>query len=104
MESSRKFNLHDGRRGAALAVRVTPRASRNELTEIQSDGTVKVRLTAPPVDGEANQALVKFMAEVLGTTPSKIEIVAGATGKDKLISILDMDKDEVQRRLMAYLE
>jgi uncharacterized protein (TIGR00251 family) len=101
---SRKFNLHDGRRGAALAVRVTPRASRNEVTEIQSDGTVKVRLTAPPVDGEANKALIVFMAEVLGTTPSKIEIVAGQTGKDKLITILDMDKEEVQNRLMAYLE
>ncbi len=102
--SDRKFNLHDGRRGAALAVRVTPRASRDEITEIQSDGTVKVRLTAPPVDGDANKALVKFMAEVLGTTMNKIEIVAGLSGKDKLISILDMDKDEVHNRLLAYLE
>lgn len=102
--ADRKFNLHDGRRGAALAVRVTPRASRDEITEIQSDGTVKVRLTAPPVDGDANKALVKFMAEVLGTTTNKIEIVAGLSGKDKLISILDMDKDEVQNRLLAYLE
>lgn len=101
---SRQFKLHDGRRGAALAVRVTPRASRNEITEIQVDGTVKVRLTAPPVDGDANQALVNFMAEVLGTTPNKIEIVAGLSGKDKLISILDIEKDEVQRRIMAYLE
>ncbi len=102
--ADRKFNLHDGRRGAALAVRVTPRASRDEITEIQSDGTVKVRLTAPPVDGDANKALVKFMAEVLGTTTNKIEIVAGLSGKDKLISILDMDKDEVHNRLLAYLE
>lgn len=101
---SRQFKLHDGRRGSALAVRVTPRASRNEITEIQVDGTVKVRLTSPPVDGEANQALVNFMAEVLGTTSNKIEIVAGLSGKDKLISILDIEKDEVQRRIMAYLE
>jgi uncharacterized protein (TIGR00251 family) len=102
--ASRKFHLHDGRRGAALAVRVTPRASRNEITEIQSDGTVKVRLTALPVEGEANTALVAFMAEVLGVPPSKLDIVAGLSGKDKLISVLDMDMDEVHRRVVAYLE
>jgi uncharacterized protein (TIGR00251 family) len=102
--ASRKFHLHDGRRGSALAVRVTPRASRNEITEIQSDGTVKVRLTAVPVEGEANQALIAFLAEVLGVAPSKLDIVAGLSGKDKLISVLDMDKDEVHRRLVAYLE
>ena len=102
--ASRKFHLHDGRRGSALAVRVTPRASRNEITEIQSDGTVKVRLTAVPVEGEANQALITFLAEVLGVPPSKLDIVAGMSGKDKLISVLDMDKDEVHRRLVAYLE
>lgn len=101
---SRNFRLHDGKLGAALAVRVTPRASRNEITEIQSDGTVKVRLTAPPVEGEANKALITFMAEVLGVAPTKLDIVAGLSGKDKLISVLEMDKDEVHRRLLAYLE
>lgn len=102
--ASRKFHLHDGRRGAALAVRVTPRASRNEITEIQTDGTVKVRLTAMPVEGDANKALIVFMAEVLGVPPSKLDIVAGLSGKDKLISVLDMDMDEVHRRVVAYLE
>jgi uncharacterized protein (TIGR00251 family) len=102
--ASRKFHLHDGRRGSALAVRVTPRASRNEITEIQSDGTVKVRLAAVPVEGEANQALIVFLADVLGVAPSKLDIVAGLNGKDKLISVLDMDKDEVHQRLVAYLE
>ena len=102
--ASRKFHLHDGKLGAALAVRVTPRATRNEITEIQSDGTVKVRLTAPPVEGEANRALVVFLAEVLGVAPTKLDIVAGLSGKDKLVSVLDMDNNEVHRRLVAYLE
>ncbi|RPH62195.1 MAG: DUF167 domain-containing protein [Chloroflexi bacterium] len=100
---SRKFRLHDGRRGVALAVRVTPRASRNEVTEIQSDGTVKVRLTTSAED-EGNKALVAFMAEVLGVPPQKIDIVAGLSGKDKLVSVLDVDKDDVNQRLLAYLE
>jgi uncharacterized protein (TIGR00251 family) len=101
--AERKFHLHDGKRGVAMAVRVTPRASRNEVTAIQEDGTVKVRLASSPKDGDSNAALVRYLAEVLGVVPSKIEIVAGESGRDKLISILDMDKDELQNRLMAYI-
>jgi uncharacterized protein (TIGR00251 family) len=101
---SRSYHLHDGRRGAALAVRVTPRASRNEITEIQPDGTVKIRLTAAPVDGEANKALVAFLSDVLGVPPSNLDIVAGLSGKDKLVAVLDMDSEEVHQRLLAYQE
>lgn len=101
--SSRKFHLHDGRSGAALAVRVTPRASRNEITEIMPDGTVKVRLTAPLAEGEGNKALVQFLSEVLGVPPSKIDIIGGISGNDKLLSVLDIDKDEAHQRLVAYL-
>lgn len=101
--ANRSFRLHDGKHGAALAVRVTPRASRNEVTEINSDGTVKVRLTANPVEEEANKMLITFMAEVLGVPASKIDIVAGQAGRDKLISILDIDNDEVHRRLLAHI-
>ena len=63
--TERNLHLHDGKKGAALAVRVTPRASRNEISEVFSDGTVKIHLTAPPVDGKANEALLKFLASVL---------------------------------------
>jgi len=101
--SSRKFHLHDGRSGAALAVRVTPRASRNEITEIMPDGTVKVRLMAPLAEGEGNKALVQFLSEVLGVAASKIDIIGGISGNDKLLSVLDIDKDEAHQRLMAYL-
>lgn len=99
----RKFHLHDGRRGVAMAVRVTPRASQNEVTAIQEDGTVKVRLASSSKEADTNTALVKYLAEVLGVPPSKIEIVAGESGRDKLISILDMEKDELHNRLTAYI-
>lgn len=102
--TERKFHLHDGRRGAALAVRVTPRASRNKIIEVQQDGTVKVHIAAAPVDDQANKELVKFMSEVLGVPKSRIDIVAGATGRDKLIAVLDMDADMLYRRILAYLE
>ena len=101
--TERKFHLHDGKKGSAIGVRVTPRASQNEVVAIQEDGTIRVRLTAPPVESEANVALVKFLAEVLGITVARIEIVAGQNGRDKLVSILDMDKDEVHSRLLAHL-
>ncbi len=99
----RQFHFHNGQKGAALAVRVTPRASRNEISEIQSDGTIKVRLTAPPVEGKANQALIDFLADVLELPPSRLEIVAGSTGRDKLISILDLDAATVQERILKRL-
>jgi uncharacterized protein (TIGR00251 family) len=102
--ANRQFRLHNGQRGVALAVRVTPRASRNEVTEIQSDGTVKVRLVAPPVDDDANKLLVEFLAEVLGVSTTKLDIVAGLSGRDKLISIIGMEKEEVHQRLLAYIE
>jgi len=98
-----KFHLHDGRKGAALAIRVTPRASRNEIAGVLSDGTVKIRLTAPPVGGKANDSLIKFLAKVLDIAPSRIEIVAGETGRDKLVSVLDMDAQVVHRRIVENI-
>ncbi|MEP0807578.1 MAG: DUF167 domain-containing protein [Chloroflexota bacterium] len=99
----RKFQLHDGKRGSALAVRVTPRASRNEIVEVLDDGTIKVRLSAPPVDNEANTALIEFLADILGVPKSRLDIVAGKTGRDKLISVVDMDVETVHQRILAHL-
>jgi len=99
----RNFRLHDGKKGAALAVRVTPRASKDEIVEILSDGTVKVHLVAPPVEGKANEALVKFMAKVLGVPPTRVEVVAGASGRDKLISVVDMDAAELHKKIVEHI-
>lgn len=101
--SHRKFHLHDGKKGAALAIRVTPRARKNEVVEILSDGTVKIHLTAPPVEGKANEALLKFLAELLNVPISRLEIVAGATGRDKLISVLDMDTTTLHQKIVENL-
>lgn len=101
---SRKYVLHDGQRGSALAVRVTPRANRNQITGVLNDGTIKVHLAAQPSDGEANVELVEFLAEVLGVPKSRVEIVAGSTGRDKLISILDMDVETAHQRVLAHME
>jgi len=102
--AERKFRLHDGQRGVALAVRITPRASRNEVTEIQADGTVKIRLTAAHVNGDENKQLVAFLSEVLGCPASKLDIVAGISGRDKLVSVIGMEKEEAHQRLLAYIQ
>lgn len=101
--SDRKFNLHSGKKGSALAVRVTPRASRNEIVEMLDDGTIKVRIAAPPVDNDANETLIEFMAEILGVPRSRLDIVAGATGRDKLISVVDMDVETAHQRIVAHM-
>lgn len=99
----RNFNLHDGKTGSAITVRVTPRSSRNEISEILDDGTVKVRLMAAPGGEKTNQALLEFLAQVLQVSPAQLEIVAGATGNDKLITITDLDKTQVQDRILKSL-
>jgi hypothetical protein len=99
----RNYHLHDGKKGAALAVRLTPRASKNEIVEILSDGTVKVHVTAPPVEGKANEVLLKFLSKVLDVPISSLEIVAGATGRDKLISVVDMDAATVHKKILENI-
>jgi uncharacterized protein len=100
----RKYVLHDGKRGSALAVRVTPRASRNQIIGVLNDGTIKVHIAANPADDESNVELVAFMAEVLGVPKSRVEIVAGENGRDKLISVLDMDVETAHQRIVAHMD
>jgi uncharacterized protein (TIGR00251 family) len=100
----RKYRLHNGKKGAALAVRITPRASHNEIIDVLSDGTVKIRLTAPPVEGKANSALIEFLADLLEVPRSRIEIIAGTTGRDKLVSVLDMDAETVHEIILRNLQ
>ena len=99
-----RFHLHGGINGSALAVRVTPRASNNEIVGVLYDGTVKVHLTAPPVDGKANKALIKFLAGVLDIPISRLDVVAGAGGRDKLISVDHMDADTLHKKIVENLK
>jgi uncharacterized protein len=101
--ADREFKMHDGQKGSALAVRVTPRASRNEVVEILEDGTVRVRLATSPADEESNATLLEFLAEILGVTQNKLDIVAGKIGRDKLVSVVDMDVDTVHSRIVAHI-
>ena len=83
---------------AVLSVRIQPRASKNEITRIEG-GKFKIRLTAPPVDGAANEALVKFLADQLNVSRSQVEIVSGHTGREKIIKIIGKSEPDVRRLL-----
>ena len=68
------------------------------------DGSVKIRLTAAPVDGEANAQLIAFLADALNVPKSKVEIVAGLTSRNKLVSVLGLDAASLQTRLTALVK
>jgi uncharacterized protein (TIGR00251 family) len=85
---------------ATLRVRVQPRASRNQLAGWH-EGALKVRLTAPPVEGAANAALIDFLAEQLSVRRSEIRLVSGETARTKRLEIDSLDEVELARRLPA---
>ncbi len=99
----REYHFHDGKAGSALGVRVTPRARQNEVVEVLNDGTVRIRLTVSGAEGAANQALVDYLAEILGVPAGRIEVVAGLSGRDKLVAILDLDSEAVQQKILEHL-
>jgi uncharacterized protein (TIGR00251 family) len=80
-----------------VRVRVQPRASRDEVLGWR-EGALRVRVTAPPVEGEANRALAGLLARTLGVRPSAVEVARGARGRDKLVRIDGMSVAEVQAR------
>jgi uncharacterized protein (TIGR00251 family) len=99
----RRFRFHDGRVGSAVAVHVTPRARKDELTGISPDGTLRVRLAAPPVEGAANKALLELLARILGVRTASLEIIGGEKGKDKIVSVVDLDAHTVEEKVRKYL-
>ena len=78
------------RAGITLRVRVQPRASRDALGG-EREGALVVRLTAPPVEGAANEALARFLGRTLGVAPSAVRVVSGTAGRDKLVAIAGLD-------------
>ena len=60
---------------------------------------IKVRLTAPPVEGAANEALIRFLAATLNVPRSAVELVSGRTGRTKLVAVTGVSVDEAARRL-----
>jgi len=84
--------------GTVLAVQVLPRASREEVAGLSGDA-VRVRLTAPPVENRANDALVRFLAKALGVPRRSVGIMAGGLGRKKLVRVDGLTREECFARL-----
>jgi uncharacterized protein (TIGR00251 family) len=83
---------------ARIAVRVQPRARRDELAGERA-GTLLVRVTAPPVEGRANDAVRKLLAKQLGIAAGRVSVVRGASSRDKMVEVEGMDAEAVRRAL-----
>lgn len=84
--------------GVRIAVRLTPRASRDAILGEQN-GALKVALTAPPVEGKANKALIRFLAKKLGVPPGAVKIVSGEHARDKVVEAGGIGEADAATRL-----
>ncbi|HEX6696995.1 MAG TPA: DUF167 domain-containing protein [Solirubrobacteraceae bacterium] len=83
---------------ADIPVRLTPRASRERIA-LGPDGAYAVRVTAPPVDGRANEALCRLIAARAGVAASRVSVVRGAKARDKLVRVEGIDAAVLRERL-----
>jgi len=86
-----------------LSIRIQPRASKNEVIAMENGG-FKIRLTAPPVNGAANEALIRFLADAISVSKSQIEIVSGHTSRDKIVRIHGVIEADAKRVLNSGSE
>jgi uncharacterized protein len=91
------ITIRDTPQGATFAVRVQPRARKNAIVGELGDA-LKLALTAPPVEGRANEACIEFLAEFLKVPRSSVTIAAGETSRNKVIRIAGLSAEELRRR------
>ena len=83
---------------AQIKVRVTPKASRNTVKVEES--AIKVYVSAPPADGEANQAVIDTLAKALGVSRSRVTLIRGQTSREKTVDIENLSEAEIMSRLI----
>jgi uncharacterized protein (TIGR00251 family) len=88
--------------GAALVtIRLTPRASRERLVPAAEDGAYAAHVTAPPVEGAANEALCRLVARAAGVAPSRVSVVRGHRGRQKVVRVEGVDEAALRARIGA---
>jgi uncharacterized protein (TIGR00251 family) len=85
---------------ARITVKVHPRARRSRIAGKLGDA-YKLELAAPPVDGKANQACIRFVADLAGVAASRVRIVLGLTSRTKVIEIEGVSQEELEGKLRA---
>ena len=90
--------MKESKKGLTFDIQVIPHASRTEIAGVQ-DGAFKVKVTAPPVEGAANEACIKLLAKELGLKKSQMEISSGAKSRKKTVMIKDISKKELETKI-----
>ena len=89
------WSIIEANGGVTFAVRVAPRASRNQIVGVEG-GALKIKLTAPPVEGAANAALIEFVAAWLGVRRSAVSVVSGDKARNKLVRVNGVTRQQVE--------
>ena len=97
------FSVKESKNGLTFDIQVTPRATRAGIAGVQ-DEALKVKVTALPVEGEANVACIKLLAKELGLKKGQIAIFAGQKSRRKTILIKEIAKDELEKKIKGVLE
>ena len=97
------INLAVKEGGVSFAVRVQPRASKSGVAG-ELDGVLKIRLAAPPVEGQANEELIRLLAELFDAPRRRIAILSGQTSKNKVVGVSGISIDEASRILAEVLD
>jgi len=88
--------------GVQFAARIQPRSGRDRISGVH-DGAIKIHLTAPPVDGAANKACIKFVASAFGVSPSRVTLVSGQTGRNKILRIEGLAEREFSEKISQLI-
>ena len=97
------INLKESKKGLTFDILVIPHASRAEIVGMQ-DGVLKIKVTAPPVEGAANEACIKLLAGELKLKKSQMEISSGAKSRRKTVMIKDISKTELELKINNSLK
>lgn len=92
--------LKTGPDGVYLALKVQPRASKNEIGEV-ANGELRIKVTAPPVDAAANEAVLRLLAECLGCPRGAVQLIRGQTSRHKQVLVRGMTTGAVAAKLAA---
>jgi len=92
------IEINESLRGITLAVKVTPRSSRNHIAGVRG-GALKIQLQAPPVAGEANKALIAFLASILNIPRKDLKIIKGLHQQQKIVEINGVSKNKLLERI-----
>jgi uncharacterized protein len=98
-----QLDLKETADGVTVKIKVQPRASKNEIQGI-IEHSLRVRLTSPPIDGEANIACAAFLGRFFGVAKSKVIIVSGQTSRSKVVKLVGISRQQVLERLAEVLK